>query len=244
MGALAPSHGFSGGGRAPHAVVIRMTDLRFDEDGLIPAVAQDRFTGQVRMVGWMNREALERTLVTGRATFWSRSRNALWEKGETSGNFLQVESIWADCDADTLLLLVAPRGPTCHTGRPSCFFQRVGGDGVRTDPQEASAELQRLEQTIAERAEGSAELSYTKRLLDGGAAAIGEKLREEASELAVALGEESEQRVANEAADLLYHLLAGLRLRRVPLSEVLAQLAGRSGRSGLAEKASRGVEKP
>jgi phosphoribosyl-AMP cyclohydrolase / phosphoribosyl-ATP pyrophosphohydrolase len=221
-----------------------MTELRFDEQGLIPAVAQDRFSGQVRMVAWMNREALERTLASRRATFFSRSRGALWEKGETSGNVLHVESVWADCDGDTLLLLVEPVGPSCHTGRPSCFFQRVLPGAVSSQPREAEPELQRLETTVAERAVSSAEESYTRRLLDGGASAIGEKIREEASELAVVLDRESSDRVANEAADVLYHLLAGLRLRQVPLSAVLAVLAGRTGRSGLAEKAARGVEKP
>jgi phosphoribosyl-AMP cyclohydrolase / phosphoribosyl-ATP pyrophosphohydrolase len=221
-----------------------MVELRFDEQGLIPAIAQDRFSGQVRMVAWMSREALERTLVTGRATFFSRSRKALWEKGETSGNGLQIESIWADCDGDTLLLLVEPEGPSCHTGRATCFFRRVTLDAITTEPREAEPELQRLEGTIAERSESSPDKSYTRRLLDGGPSAIGEKLREEGAELAAALDLESAERVANEAADVLYHLLAGLHSRQVPLSAVLSVLASRSGRSGLEERAARGVEKP
>src|SRR4029079_7619321 len=100
---------------------------------LLPAVIQDRLTGQVRMVGYMNREALAATLRTGHATFFSRSRNELWEKGATSGNTLHVTSIHTDCDADTLLLLVDPQGPTCHTGSPSCFFRRIGEDGQPFD---------------------------------------------------------------------------------------------------------------
>src|SRR5215510_12845403 len=103
--------------------------LAFDEKGLIVTVAQDRLTGQVRMVAWMNREAVERTLETGRATFFSRSRGRLWEKGETSGNALEVREVHADCDGDTLLLLVEPAGPSCHTGRPACFFRRLDASG-------------------------------------------------------------------------------------------------------------------
>lgn len=242
MGAAPPSGGPGAGGAAPQPG--RIEGLRFDAAGLIPAVAQDRLTGQVRMVAWMNREALERTLATGRATFWSRSRGALWEKGATSGNTLVVRSVWADCDGDTLLLLVDPVGASCHTGRPSCFFRAVAADGLSERTQEANAELARLEATIAERASSSADRSYTRKLLDGGAAAIGEKLREEAAELADAIAAESEARVASEAADVLYHLLVGLSLRGVGLRTVLETLAARSGQSGIAEKARRGGGSP
>src|SRR5437868_3533259 len=103
--------------------------LQFNEHGLIPAIAQDRFDGQIRMVAWMNREALAETLRSGNATFFSRSRGRLWIKGESSGNLLRVQTVTADCDADTLLLLVEPAGPSCHTGRPSCFFRRVEANG-------------------------------------------------------------------------------------------------------------------
>src|SRR3954471_16370514 len=117
-------------------------DLAFGESGLLPAVVQDRLTGQVRMVGYMSRESLAATLRTGRATFFSRSRSELWEKGQSSGNTLRVASIHADCDADALLLLVDPSGPTCHTGTPSCFFRRVEADGSLTlAPRDAAAFL-------------------------------------------------------------------------------------------------------
>jgi phosphoribosyl-ATP pyrophosphohydrolase/phosphoribosyl-AMP cyclohydrolase len=212
----------------------------YDSAGLITAVAQDRLTGQVRMVAWMNAEALRRTLETGRATFYSRSRQALWEKGETSGNGLRVSSVYADCDADTLLLLVEPEGPSCHTGRPACFFRRVEQDGRVVDvTREASAFLWELETEIANRASATADRSYTRALLDGGAAKIGDKLREEANELARALESESDDRVANEAGDLVYHLLVGLKLRGIPLRTVIEVLAGRAGTSGLDEKRSR-----
>src|SRR3954468_13105008 len=107
--------------------------LKFDERGLIPAIAQDHLTGQVRMMAYMNQASLEQTLITGKATFFSRSRGALWTKGETSGHVLQVLSVVADCDADTLLLSVLPVGPSCHTGRPACFFRRVASGGELTD---------------------------------------------------------------------------------------------------------------
>jgi phosphoribosyl-AMP cyclohydrolase / phosphoribosyl-ATP pyrophosphohydrolase len=215
-------------------------ELVYDGTGLITAVAQDRLTGQVRMVAWMNAEAVRRTLETGRATFYSRSRQALWEKGETSGNRLLVSSVYADCDADTLVLLVDPEGPSCHTGRPACFFRRVAVDGSVVDvPHEATAFLWELEAEIASRGAATADKSYTKSLLEGGAPKIGDKLREEANELARALDAESDDRVANEAADVVYHLLVGLKLRGVPLRKVIEVLAGRAGVSGLDEKKGR-----
>ena len=217
-----------------------MAPLSFDEQGLLPAVAQDRLTGQVRMVAWMSREAVDQTLRTGRATFYSRSRGKLWEKGETSGHSLFVHSVYADCDADTLLLLVDPAGPSCHTGRPTCFFRRLDADGALVETEhEPIAFLLELEAELAARAASGGNTSYTKSLLDGGAAKIGEKLREESSELAVALASESEERVRNEAADVIYHLLVGLRLRGVTLRQVIEVLAERAGTSGLTEKARR-----
>jgi phosphoribosyl-AMP cyclohydrolase / phosphoribosyl-ATP pyrophosphohydrolase len=218
--------------------------LKFDENGLIPAVAQDRLTGQVRMVAWMNHEALSRTLATGRATFYSRSRQKLWEKGETSGNGLRVHAVFADCDADTLLLSVDPAGPSCHTGRPSCFFRKVGPELEIADRESDVAPfLFELERVILARAESSADKSYTRTLLDGGAPKIAGKLSEEAGELGRAIADESEERVASEAADVLYHLLVGLRLRGVELRQVVEALAGRGGTSGHAEKAARSSAK-
>lgn len=222
-----------------------MNALKYDEKGLIPAVVQDRLTGQVRMVAWMNAEALERTVATGRATFFSRSRNALWLKGETSGHYLRVHSVYADCDADTLLVLADPDGPSCHTGRAACFFRSVAAGGGVTDLEtEATAFLQELEGEISRRAGSTAEKSYTKSLLDAGAGKIGDKLREEAGELADAIAGESDDRVASEAGDLLYHLLVGLRARGVPLRRVIEVLSNRAGTSGHAEKAARPKPNP
>lgn len=204
-------------------------NVKWDERGLVVSVAQDRLTGEVRMVAWMNQAALEATRESGFATFFSRSRGELWQKGATSGNRLRVHAITPDCDGDTLILSVDPEGPSCHTGHTSCFF----------DPQDPAPYLVELERVIAERASSTAERSYTRSLLDGGAEKIGAKLGEEAAELARAIAAEDEARVAAEAADLLFHLLVGLRSRNVPLREVVAELARRAGTSGHAEKAAR-----
>lgn len=214
--------------------------LKFDERGLIPAVVQDRLTGQVRMLGWMNQEALSRTLHSGRCTFFSRSRQRLWEKGETSGHGLRVERVVADCDEDTLLVLADPEGPSCHTGRPSCFFRATGPNG-KTVELEAEPEpfLWQLAAVIRARRSSSSQQSYTRSLLDAGRARVADKIREEADELGRAISQESDERVSSEAADLIYHLLVGLELREVSLRSVLEALAARSKQSGLEEKASR-----
>jgi phosphoribosyl-AMP cyclohydrolase / phosphoribosyl-ATP pyrophosphohydrolase len=218
-----------------------ITGLAWGELGLLPAVAQDRLTGQVRMVAWVSREALAETLRSGRATFFSRSRQALWTKGAQSGNTLAVHTVWADCDADTLLYLVEPAGPSCHTGRPSCFFRTVGADGALTDrPGEAATFLEELEETVQARKRlGTAARSYTRSLLDAGPEHIGAKLREEADELARAVEGEAVERVVAEAADVLFHLMVALAARDVPWRRVLEALAARSGVSGHEEKAAR-----
>jgi len=214
--------------------------LKFDERGLLPAVAQDHLTGQVRMLAYMNAEALEHTLATGKATFFSRSRGALWTKGETSGNVLEVVSVIADCDADTLLLSVLPVGPSCHTGRPACFFRRVGPGGKLADqPTEAAPFLTELGELLEARKASTAEKSYTKSLLASGPDKIGAKIREEAGELADAIKGESDERVLSEAADLLYHAMVGLTQRGLTLRGVIEVLAKRTHQSGHAEKASR-----
>jgi phosphoribosyl-AMP cyclohydrolase / phosphoribosyl-ATP pyrophosphohydrolase len=228
-----------------------VNDLKWDEAGLITAVAQDRLTGQVRMVAWMNREALAATLESGYATFYSRSRRALWRKGETSGHVLRVHEVAVDCDADTLLLLVDPEGPSCHTGRATCFFRRlgpgasdVGAAGAApaasdVEPALADPFLLTLEAELERRSRSTAERSYTRSLLDGGVAKISAKISEEAGEFNAALAEETDERVASEAADVIYHLMVGLRARGVAWRKVIEVLAKRAGQSGHAEKASR-----
>jgi phosphoribosyl-ATP pyrophosphohydrolase/phosphoribosyl-AMP cyclohydrolase len=191
------------------------------------------------MLAYANREALARTLETGRATFFSRSRGELWEKGATSGHTLAVSSVVADCDADALLYLVDPTGPTCHTGSPSCFFRRVREGAAAEEGVDATAFLETLEREIDERKRSTAAKSYTRHLLDGGAERIGAKIREEAGELAQAIASETDARVASEAADVLYHVLVGLASRGVSVRAMIAELAARAGQSGHDEKAAR-----
>ncbi len=215
-----------------------MRELKFDSSGLIPAVVQDACTGQVRMLGWMNASAIATTIESGFVTFFSRSRQELWRKGETSGNTLRLVEIRTDCDRDALLVRALPHGPTCHAGPESCFSWDLDkSDGPDLPP--PGSFLDELEKTLKDRQSASGERSYTKRLLEGGAERIGAKLREEADELAVALDAENDERVADEAADLLYHLLVALRLRDVNLRSVMQVLMARTGQSGLEEKASR-----
>jgi phosphoribosyl-ATP pyrophosphohydrolase/phosphoribosyl-AMP cyclohydrolase len=192
------------------------------------------------MLAYMNEAALARTLESGKATFFSRSRGQLWTKGETSGHFLLVRSVVADCDADTLLLLVEPVGPSCHTGRPACFFRRVDAGGALTDlPCEATPFLSELGEVLYGRKQSTSEKSYTKSLLEAGPDKIGAKIREEAGELAEALKNETDERVLSEAADVIYHVMVGLTQRGLDWREVIEVLAKRTHRSGHAEKASR-----
>jgi phosphoribosyl-ATP pyrophosphohydrolase/phosphoribosyl-AMP cyclohydrolase len=215
--------------------------LKYDGDGLVTVVVQDRLTGEIRMLAHANDEAVRATLASGEGHFYSRSRSALWRKGESSGNVLRVVEVWTDCDADALLYLVDPEGPSCHTGRQTCFFRVVGNDGSVTDDANAHAAalLPRLWAELEARKSATSAKSYTRSLLDGGAAKVGEKIREEADELARAIASESDERVVAEAADALYHLLVGLLSRGVGLRDVEAELARRFGTSGLTEKASR-----
>src|SRR5690606_9388200 len=185
----------------------------------------------------------EKTLSSRKATFFSRSRNRLWTKGEESGNVLHVSELRADCDGDTLLVLCDPAGPSCHTGRDNCFFQEVTPRGGAGDDSLLPI-LVRLEQVISARKASTAEKSYTRSLFDGGAAKIAEKIIEEAREVGDAIASESESRVASEAADVLFHLLVGLRFRGVDFREVLAVLAERFGVGGHVEKASRSSAGP
>ncbi len=193
------------------------------KDGLLPAVVQDARTGAVLMLAWVNREALARTLETGETWFWSRSRQALWHKGETSGHTQRLVDVRIDCDGDAIVEQVVPSGPACHTGRPSCFYRT-------TDGQERPAPgpvLSRLAAVIDERRRTMPEKSYTASLLRGGIEAIGAKVAEEAEEVVRAARTESDERLAEEAADVLYHLLVLLAARSVPLTRVLDVLAAR-----------------
>jgi phosphoribosyl-ATP pyrophosphohydrolase/phosphoribosyl-AMP cyclohydrolase len=215
--------------------------LQLDREGLVPVVVQDHLTGEVRMVAFATLEAVRATLETGRATFWSRSRGELWEKGRTSGNSIAVKRVLVDCDADCLVYSAEPKGPSCHTGAQSCFFQVLEptGEGLVQRTEQPQTLLAPLEAVLESRKKSTAGTSYTKSLYDGGAEAIGAKLREEAAELEQAVAKESDARVVSEAADVLYHVMVALRSRAIPLRDVLVELASRLGTSGHEEKAKR-----
>jgi phosphoribosyl-ATP pyrophosphohydrolase/phosphoribosyl-AMP cyclohydrolase len=209
--------------------------VRFDENGLVPCVAQDWRTGEVLTLAYMNAEALRLTRETGEVHFFSRSRNRLWRKGETSGNVQRVRQIRYDCDGDALVALVEPTGPACHTGERSCFYRDLDGTAdkavdapaVPGEPAPAPHEaMPTLERTVAERRDERPDGSYTVELLDN-PVRLGEKVREEADEVARAAISESDQRLAEEAADVLYHLEVLLLSREVPFSAALEELDAR-----------------
>jgi phosphoribosyl-ATP pyrophosphohydrolase/phosphoribosyl-AMP cyclohydrolase len=210
-------------------------DVKWNEAGLAPVVVVDCLTGEVRMLAWANAEALAKTRATGRATFFSRSRGALWEKGETSGRGLDVVRVRIDCDADALVYEVEPHGPTCHTGAESCFYRDLGGKPAPREPL-----LVALGDVLEARKAESAHKSYTKSLYEGGVARVSAKIREEADELARALEGETHDRVAAESADLLFHVMVGLHARGLSLRDALAVLSVRFGTGGHEEKESRG----
>jgi len=196
--------------------------LTFDQQGLIVAVAQDVATGTVLMVAYMDRDALARTVEAGEAHFWSRSRQTLWRKGETSGNVLHLEAIQADCDGDALLLSVHPSGPACHTGRPSCFA-------------EPAILLDQLGATLRERKAKRPTGSYTATLFTKGRTAILRKLGEEAVEVILAGAQESDGALIHEVADLWFHSLVLLEERGLDSAAVLGELAARYGRPSAVE---------
>ena len=216
--------------------------LKRDAAGLVTVVVQDRHTGLVRMVAHADDGAISATLESGFAHFFSRSRQKRWKKGEESGHVLRVQEVWADCDGDSLVYLVDPEGPSCHTGRETCFFRRLGADGTLADqpPALASPTFPRLWAELELRRAASAEHSYTRSLLDQGAAKIAAKIREEGDELARAVESESDERVISESGDVIYHLLVGLLARTLSFRDVQAELARRFGTSGHDEKAGRG----
>lgn len=197
-----------------------MTDLKFEKyvDGLIPAVVQDVRTGEVLMLGFMDREALEMTRSSGCVTFYSRSRNRLWIKGETSGNSLEVVHVTPDCDGDTLLVMARPRGPVCHTGQNTCFSKGYAGP---------LGFLSELEDVIAARIESPSENSYVASLFEAGLKSIAQKVGEEAVETVIAAMDEDNEALTEEAADLVFHLMLLLQSRGLKLAEVSQRLRER-----------------
>jgi len=193
-------------------------DLVYDAAGLLPVVVQDRKSGDVLMLAYANAEALSRSAATGLAHFWSRSRSALWRKGETSGNALHVRELRVDCDRDTLLMIVDPEGPACHTGTRTCF-----GDEATS----VAGVLAEVGRVIEDRDQSRPEGSYTAKLLAKGSNEVLKKIGEEAVEVALAARSESDERLAEEAADLVFHLLVALGQRRVGFERVLETLKAR-----------------
>jgi phosphoribosyl-ATP pyrophosphohydrolase/phosphoribosyl-AMP cyclohydrolase len=189
-------------------------------EGLLPAIVQDARSGKVLMLGYMNSDALRQTLEHQRVTFFSRSKNRLWTKGETSGNYLELVTVTADCDNDSLLVTAHPKGPTCHTGSESCF-----GD-VKTDSADL-AFLSRLESVIAQRIAEKPEGSYTARIWAQGPTKMSQKVGEEGVEVALAGATQSDERLISESADLLFHLALLLKSRNLSLSDAVAELAHR-----------------
>jgi len=200
--------------------MINLDEIRFDERGLIPAVVQDAATREVLTLAYMNRESLARTLETKQTWFWSRSRNELWHKGETSGNTQEVVSLALDCDADAIVVLVKPAGPACHTGAVSCF-------DTGTQPQSLGSLLDQLYALIQSRERERPAGSYTTYLFEEGLDKILKKVGEESAETIIAAKNDDDARLTAESADLLYHLVVLLVARGVSLTDIAQELAQR-----------------
>ena len=217
---------------------MRLEDVKFDAEGLVPVVVRDTATGGVAMVAWANREALLRTLESRRATFWSRSRRALWVKGETSGNHMEVLSVSADCDGDAVLYEAHLSGPACHTGQTSCFHNPLGGASESVvgtgpaglhppQPMPENFDLAPLFAVLKSRRREKPEGSYSTKLFEKGLDHILKKFGEEASEVIVAMKNPDDDAVAGEIADVLYHLAAAMTERGIPPIAVNGALAKR-----------------
>jgi len=229
-------------------MVVDLKELKFDSDGLIPAIVQDAENGEVLMMAWMNADAIEKTVQTGLTHFFSRSRQKMWQKGESSGHVQKVVDILFDCDADCLLVKAHQEVAACHTGQRSCFYRSLDGQEVAEavfdagkvygdkDSREA---FDRLFGVIADRKKNPKADSYTSQLFTGGIEAVGAKVLEEAGELVEAARDKGPVEVVSEAADLIYHAWVLLALAGASPEQVREELAGREGTSGLEEKTSR-----
>lgn len=185
-----------------------LKSLKFDEKGLITAVVQHKDTKEILMTAYMNEDTLKQTIETKKATFWSRSRNEVWVKGATSGNYLNVTEIRVDCDGDCLVVMALPEGPACHTGERSCFYRKIDGDALVEDKKEADASyiMNELVEVAQDRKKNPQEGSYTNYLFDKGEDKILKKVGEEAAEVVIAGKNRSFDEISYEAADLLYHM--------------------------------------
>ncbi len=209
-------------------------DIKFDEKGLVPVVVQDAQNGQVLMFAYANREAIEKTLETRRAHFWSRSRNKLWRKGEESGNFQEVNDIFLDCDGDTVLMIVNQKGVACHTGKRSCFFTGLNGD-EKNAPSFGKAgtnkTLEDVYQIIDDRKRNPRDGSYVSGLFNKGLDAILKKVGEEASETIIAAKNNDKSEVVYEATDLWFHTLIALAYFGITPEDIHQELGRRFGKS-------------
>ena len=224
---------------------MKVADVKYDERGLVPAVVQDARTGEVLTLAYMNAKSLARTLAERETWFWSRSRAALWHKGETSGHTQSVVEVRADCDTDALLVRVEPRGPACHTGARTCFYQTLEGEQTMaessaaqsndaavaaTKPSELGAQLEQLYALVEQRRRERPEGSYTTYLFDAGLDKMLKKIGEEAAETIIAAKNEDRSALVAEASDLLYHLIVLCVERGVTLAQINAELAQRGGK--------------
>ncbi len=210
--------------------------FKFDEQGLLPAVIQDWLDGTVLMLGYMNQEAIGKTLATKSVHFWSRSRKKLWEKGETSGHKLQVKELFIDCDHDTILVKAQPAGPTCHTGERACFFSTLdeaGRIGQEKTQDSFGGILEGVLRTIRDRRANPQPGSYTTKLFEGGHDKILKKVAEEAGEVLLASKGGKKEEIVYEVADLFFHTLIVLGYHDVALQEIYQELGKRFGKSGL-----------
>nr|MDD6335400.1 bifunctional phosphoribosyl-AMP cyclohydrolase/phosphoribosyl-ATP diphosphatase HisIE [bacterium] len=198
--------------------------IKWNEQGLVPAIAQDVDTGEVLMMAWMNRQSLEMTLDSGEAVYFSRSRQEIWKKGATSGNIQKVIGIWLDCDGDTVLLKVRPAGPACHTGAQTCFYTAIQPQKEFSRGAGVLADVRRV---VEDRLEHPVEGSYTNYLFEKGIDKICKKVGEEAAEVIIAAKNRSHDEVQYEVADLLYHLTVLLVEQGVPTQDVFEELASR-----------------
>jgi phosphoribosyl-ATP pyrophosphohydrolase/phosphoribosyl-AMP cyclohydrolase len=204
--------------------------ITLDSQGLVPTIAQDAETKEVLMLGYMTPSALKRTLEEGEVWYYSRSRSELWHKGETSGNFLKLRSIWKDCDGDTLLMQVEPSGPTCHTGNTTCFFEKLEDYPEFQEPDHGPGILEELYALIQDRKGNLPQESYTTQLLEAGIDRIAQKVIEEAGETALAAARADTKHLSQEAADLVYHLLVLLSASGVTPDAVWGELRDRRRR--------------
>lgn len=213
-------------------------EIKFDSNGLVPAIAQDANTGEVLMMAYMNMEAVEKTLSTGKAHYYSRSRKALWLKGETSGNFQTVLGVRYDCDGDTLLLLVEPAGPACHTGNRTCFYRTLGE--VFRERGAGPMILSGLFNILKERKSAPPGKSYVSSLYERGLTKILEKVKEESAEFIEAAEKKGDKEIIHELTDLWFHTLVLLSYKGIGIEDLFAEFRRRFGTSGIDEKRARG----